>query len=56
VQFIWIANSFGPSDKFVKYSTKLTCLEITGDKYSAVASRTSNGACLKGLEAGIYCK
>jgi len=56
VQFIRIANLLGPSGKFVKNSTKLTCLEITGDQYSVVASRTSNGAWLKGLELGIYCK
>jgi len=54
VQFIPIANLLGPSDKLVKNSTKLTYLEITGDQYSVVASRTSNGAWLKGLEAGIY--
>jgi hypothetical protein len=31
-------DRFGSSGKFVKYSTKLTCLEITGyrNKYSAV--------------------
>jgi len=51
VQFIPIANLLGPSDKLVKNSTKLTCLDITG----VVASRTSNRAWLKGLEAGIYC-
>jgi hypothetical protein len=56
VQFIQIANLLGLSDKFVKYCTKLTCFEITGDQYSVVASGTSNGAWLKGLEAGIYCK
>jgi hypothetical protein len=38
MQANWIANLLGPSDKFVEYSTKLTCLEITGDciKYSTV--------------------
>ena len=38
MQVIWIANLLGPSDKFVESSTKLTCLEITGDhiKYSTV--------------------
>jgi len=56
VQFIQIANLLGPSDKLVKNSTKLTCLEITGDQYSVMASRTSNGAWLKCLEAGIYSK
>jgi len=38
---IWIANNldrFGPLGKFVKNSTNLTCLEITGYriKYSTV--------------------
>jgi hypothetical protein len=32
------SDRFGPSSKFVKYSTKLTCFEVTGYriKYSAV--------------------
>jgi len=51
----------GLSGKFVDNSTKLTCLEMTGYriKYSTMlkmASRTSNQAWWKGLEAGTYCK
>ena len=60
---IRIANNpdrLGSSSKFVENSTKLTCLEITGYriKYNTVfmASRTSNQAWSKGLDAGTYCK
>jgi hypothetical protein len=47
-------------DKSVKYSTKLTCLEINGYlikvQFSVMISRTSNQARLKDLDAGIYCE
>jgi len=40
-------DQLGPSGKFIKNSTKLTCLEITGEwikHRSVMASRTSNSA------------
>jgi len=49
----------GLSGNFVQNCTKLTCLEITGYriKYGSVmASRTSNQAWSKGLDAGTYYK
>jgi len=56
-------DQLGPPGKFVTNSTKLTCLEITSYRikystvqYSVMASRTTNQAWSKGLDAGTYCK
>ena len=46
-------DRFGPSGKFVAYSTKLTCLEITGYRITYSTSRTSYQAWSKGLDAGL---
>jgi len=61
--FIRITNyqdRLGLSGKFFENSKKLTRLEIywLSDQvqYSVMASRTSNQAWSKGLDAGTYCK
>jgi phosphoribosyl-AMP cyclohydrolase len=46
-------DRLGSSGKFAKKSAKITCLQTTDQvQYSVMASRTSNQAWSKGLDAG----
>jgi phosphoribosyl-AMP cyclohydrolase len=50
-------DRLGFSGKFVEKFAKITCLQTTNQvQYSVMASRTSNQAWSKGLDAGTYCQ
>jgi hypothetical protein len=60
IHFANYPDQLGPSDKFVKSSTKinlpLNYQLLDQARYSIISSRTSNQAWAKGLDRGTYWK